>query len=128
MLKLAAEPVENRHEVIAYALYACFAETADVFAVILDKLRCLLVAELDVLRHRNAFHDLKFKTVCLSLLLYGIYACLAPYAAGLDIVNRRNDACHERYLTYFGQRDRIVIAIPAKCHFHIFSTASFAFL
>ena len=116
--KLAAQPVEHRHKVIADAFHARFTETADIFAVVLDQRGGFFAAELDVLGHGHALHDFELKTVGGGVIADGGDALAAPDAARGDVIDRGDDAGHARDLADPVKRDRIAGAVMAEGHFH----------
>ena len=124
VFKLAPQPVENRHEVIADAFHPGFSETSQVLTVNIGIFRRHFPAELYLLMHRNALHDLEFKPVSRGGILYCKNAFRAPYLSRRFVVNGRDYPRHLRYLRDVFKGNGIAFPVPAKCHFHMISSLS----
>ena len=117
MLQVGACPVEHRHEIIADGLDAAASQVAQASDIVGNELVAVGAAILDALAHGQAFHHAPSESVILDILFHFHHLLLAPHHAGLDVVERCDDAFYAN-LAQHVQGDFVVGAEPTPCLFH----------
>lgn len=117
-VQIRPKPVEHGHEVIADAPDTEFSEIADGLGVIFDQAVAHGSPQLDVLMHRNAFDDLHLQLLPIAQRLQAGNSVRVPDLSDQNIVDRCHNARHAGNLADIGERDAVLLAVPAECHFH----------
>ena len=98
MIEVRTQPVKDRHEVVADAFYARFAQTAYVFAVYFYVMITGLLSELDILVYRHAFDHFKAETVLPRGGTDTFNAGFGPRVPGRNIIDGGNYPAHAGYM------------------------------
>ena len=117
MLKFefASKPVKNGHKIIANALNTGFPQTANIFAIIINKTVGVSISQFNILVNGNAFYNLKFQTVRLGFVFNVKDTFLTPNLTNGYIIHSRYNTAHCWNLRNFFQGYGITITIPTEC-------------
>ena len=119
MEKIAARPVEDRHEVVADDLHAEGLQVADGLDIILDVPIPGGKPDLDVVVNIDALDHVGVEARRPDLIHDGFDLLRLPDLPGHLVVQGPDDGAHTRNLPDVAQPDSVVsFAVPAKTHLH----------
>ena len=117
-MQVRAHPVEDGHEIVAYALHAHRGAVADVLLVRLDILCAGGLAELDVLVHGDGLDDFHFQSCGARHIPVFLQGVEAPHLSHRGVINGGDHPAHSLDLFDVRKRDAVLFAVPAESHFH----------
>ncbi len=114
-VQIRSEPVENRHKIVANALYADLSAVDYVLSVVSDEFITRRLAEFNIFVDRNGLDYFHFKPRFLIKAFQPFEFFYFPNFADGNVLNGGDHARHSLNLLYVIKRYAIFFAIPTKC-------------